>query len=97
MDLLMMWPLLMWIRAVMPGCPHEYSEALSLKERWMLKVTLEVNRDCFHRQANHNNKPEQQSKTYLLNYDVTSDFYICMSSLEFILNWPISAAGKYFL
>lgn len=41
MDLLMMWPLLMWILAVMQGRLHEYSDALSLEERWMLKVTLE--------------------------------------------------------
>lgn len=44
MDLLMMWPLLIWILAVMLGRPHEYSKALSLRERWLLKVTLEGNR-----------------------------------------------------
>lgn len=44
MDPLMMWLLLMWILAVMLGRLHEYSDALSLKERWMLKVTLEGNR-----------------------------------------------------
>lgn len=41
MDLLMMWPLFMWILAVMLGHLHEYSDALSLEERWMLKVILE--------------------------------------------------------
>lgn len=41
MDPLMMWPLLIWILAVMLGRLHEYSEALCLRERWTLKVTLE--------------------------------------------------------
>lgn len=45
MHLLMMWLLPVWIRAVMLSCPHEYSEALSLKDRWMLKVTSEGNRE----------------------------------------------------
>lgn len=44
MDLLMMWPLPIWISAVMRGRLHEYSEALSLGERWMLKVALEGTR-----------------------------------------------------
>lgn len=33
MDLLMMWPSLMWILAVMRGRQHEYSEASSPRER----------------------------------------------------------------
>lgn len=42
MDPLMMWPLLLWIFAVMLGRLHEYSE--SLKGRWLLKVISEGNR-----------------------------------------------------
>lgn len=41
MDPLMMWPLLVWILAVMLGRRHEYSMALCLRERWLLNVILE--------------------------------------------------------
>lgn len=36
--------LVLWILVVMLGILHEYSEALSLRERWMLKDILEGNR-----------------------------------------------------
>lgn len=69
MDLLMMWPLLVWILAVMLGRLHEYSGFVSERE-WMLKVTSEGNggpksllrfKSVFHHQQNE--IPENQSKT----------------------------------
>lgn len=89
MDPLMMWPLLIWIYAVMLGRLYEYSEALFLKERLMVKVTLEGNRGqgssvySAFKSASIISKitvkiPENQSKTYqrplLLICAVTSGF-----------------------
>lgn len=96
MDLLMMWPLPVWIRAVMLSCPHEYSEALSLKDRWMLKVTLEGNKEQHSRvysafrsfpssaksQWKNLRIKAKLNRDLLLNYDENNVFYVCMSSLE---------------
>lgn len=89
----MMWLLLIWILAVMRGRLHEYSEALSLRERWMLKVTLEGNRgrgsraDCAFKSASTISKitvkylriKAKLIEGPLLIYAVNSGLHICMS------------------
>lgn len=101
----MMWLLLVWILAVILGRLHEYSEALSLRERWMLKVTLEGNRgqgsrgNCAFKSASIISKITVKYLRIkakliggpLLIYAVNSGFYISMSLPE-----PFRASkGRY--